>query len=122
MTSTAGTTGRVVVSVAAWSSCCSSPYPLPAQTSPYERTFPQSKATIEKALIGLQSSLAGHLPVLDGFAKPGDHPLDRYQRGYYQSTVQISSTAVWRIAGADHAPKLRHGTPIRWPLAPDTSC
>ena len=64
---------------------------VPAQNSPYERTFPQSKTTIEKALVGLQSSFAGHLPVLDGFAKPGDHPLDRYQRGYYQSTVQVSS-------------------------------
>ena len=62
-----------------------------AQISPYERTFPQSKATVEKALTALQASLAGHLPVLDGFAKPGDHPLDRYQRGYYQSTVQVSS-------------------------------
>jgi hypothetical protein len=29
---------------------------------------------------------------LDGFAKPGEHPLDRYQRAYYQSTVQVSST------------------------------
>jgi hypothetical protein len=65
---------------------------LPAQTSPYERAFPQSKATVEKALTAVQSNLAGHLPVLDGFAKPGEHPLDRYQRAYYQSTVQISST------------------------------
>jgi hypothetical protein len=40
----------------------------------------------------VQSNLAGHLPVLDGFAKPGEHPLDRYQRAYYQSTVQVSST------------------------------
>ena len=62
-----------------------------AQTSPYERTFPQSKAAIEKALSTLQSSLAGRLPVLDGFAKAGEHPLDRYQRGYYQSTVQVTS-------------------------------
>ena len=62
-----------------------------AQTGPYERTFPQSKATVEKALTAVRASLAGHLPVLDGFAKPGDHPLDRYQRGYYQSTVQIAS-------------------------------
>jgi hypothetical protein len=65
---------------------------LPAQTSPYERAFPQSKATVEKALTAVQSNLAGHLPVLDGFAKPGEHPLDRYQRAYYQSTVQVSST------------------------------
>jgi hypothetical protein len=41
----------------------------------------------------LQSSLAGHLPVLDGFATPGERPLDRYQRAYYQSTVTVSSTA-----------------------------
>lgn len=65
---------------------------LPAQTSPFERSFPQSKVTVEKALTAMQASLAGHLPVLDGFAKPADHPLDRYQRGYYQSTVQVSST------------------------------
>ena len=90
MTTTAGTTGRVVVSVAAWSVLFIA-VSAPSQTSPYERTFPQSKTTIEKALVGLQSSLAGHLPVLDGFAKPGDHPLDRYERGYYQSMVQISS-------------------------------
>ncbi len=63
------------------------------QNGSYERTFPQSKSTVEKALASLQSGLAGHLPVLDGFAKPGDHPLDRYQRGYYQSTIQVISTA-----------------------------
>ncbi|MGC1650620.1 MAG: hypothetical protein WA741_32760 [Candidatus Sulfotelmatobacter sp.] len=90
MTTVMGTMGRVVVSVAAWSVLLIA-VSAPSQTSPYERTFPQSRTTIEKALVGLQSSLAGHLPVLDGFAKPGDHPLDRYQRGYYQSTVQISS-------------------------------
>ena len=60
------------------------------QTVPYERTFPQSKAVVEKALGSLQTNLAGHLPTLDGFAKPGDHPLDRYQRGYYQATVQVN--------------------------------
>ena len=65
---------------------------LPAQSNPYERTFPQSKATVEKTLTALQANLAGHLPVLDGFAKPGEHPLDRYQRAYYQATVQVSST------------------------------
>ena len=67
--------------------------PLHAQNASYERSFPQSKATIEKALKSLQASLAGRLPVLDGFAQPGDHPLDHYQRAYYQTTVQITSTA-----------------------------
>jgi hypothetical protein len=61
-----------------------------AQTGPNQRTFPQSKATVEKALRAMQSNLGGHLPALEGFAQPGDHPLDRYQRGYYQTTVQVN--------------------------------
>ena len=63
-----------------------------AQSGPCERVFPQSKAEVEKALKAMQGSLAGHLPVLEGFAKRGEHPLDRYQRGYYQTTVQVSAT------------------------------
>lgn len=63
-----------------------------AQVSANERVFPQSKAAVEKALKSMQANLAGHLPVLDGFAKPGEHSLDRYQRGFYQTTVQVSST------------------------------
>lgn len=65
----------------------------PAQTGPYERTFRQSKSTVEKALKELQPSLSGRLPALDGFAAPGEHPLSRYQRGYYQTAVQVSSAA-----------------------------
>jgi hypothetical protein len=64
-----------------------------AQGGGYERTFAASKAAVEKALKEMQPSLAGRLPVLDGFALAGDHPLDRYQRGYFQSTVQVSATA-----------------------------
>jgi hypothetical protein len=63
-----------------------------AQSNAYERTFPQSKATIEKIL--KEMPIAGRLPVLDGFAvsNASDHPLDRYQRGYYQSKIQVSAT------------------------------
>jgi hypothetical protein len=64
-----------------------------AQAGPYERTYRQSKSAVEKALKELQLSTSGHLPVLEGFALPGDHPLNRYQRAYYQSAVQVSSTA-----------------------------
>src|ERR1700675_3095127 len=64
-----------------------------AQASPSERTFRQSKSVVEKALKELQPALSGRLPVLDGFAMPGDHPLNRYQRAYYQSSVQVSSAA-----------------------------
>jgi hypothetical protein len=65
---------------------------LYSQTTPYERAFPQSKATVEKALTAMQASLAGHLPVLDGFANPAEHSLDQYQRAYYQAKVQVTAT------------------------------
>lgn len=64
-----------------------------AQTGPYERAYRQSKGAVERALKELQSSMSGRLPALDGFAAPGEHPLSRYQRAYYQTAVQVSSTA-----------------------------
>ncbi len=68
-----------------------------AQASPpaglYERTYRQSKSAVERALQELQPTMGGRLPVLEGFALPGDHPLNRYQRAYYQSAVQVSATA-----------------------------
>ena len=66
---------------------------LHAQTSANERAFPQSKATVEKVLKELQTNMAGHLPSLEGFAAPPEHTLDRYQRGFYQATVQVTSAA-----------------------------
>ena len=64
-----------------------------AQASPYERPYPQSKSAVEKALKELQPALSGRLPGLEGFAVPGDHPLSRYQRAFYQSTVQVKPSA-----------------------------
>ncbi len=62
-----------------------------AQGGGIERTFPQSKATVEKVLKEMQAATGGRLPVLDGFATSADHPLERYQRGYYQSKFQVSA-------------------------------
>ncbi len=67
--------------------------PTSPQAGPYERTYSQSKSAVEKALKELQPSMRGRLPVLEGFALPGDHPLNQYRRAYYQSAVQVSSTA-----------------------------
>jgi hypothetical protein len=63
-----------------------------AQSVPYQRTFPQSKAIVEKRVKELQSSSGGHLPALEGFAVSGDRPLDRFHRGYYQCISLVSST------------------------------
>jgi hypothetical protein len=62
-----------------------------AQNAPQERSFPQSKTVVEKALKGLQPSLAGHLPVLDGFTVPSDRPLERFQRAYYQCSIATNA-------------------------------
>jgi hypothetical protein len=63
-----------------------------AQAKTYDRSFPQSKAAVEKVLKEMQVALSGHLPVLDGFAV-SDRPLEHYQRGYYQASVEVASTA-----------------------------
>ena len=63
-----------------------------AQSDSAERTFPQSKAAVEKALKTMQANMAGRLPVVEGFAKPGERPLDRYKRPYYQATVEVITT------------------------------
>lgn len=55
----------------------------------YERTYRQSKAVVENALKQLQPAMSGHLPTLEGFAVAGEHPLNRYQRAFYQSAVQV---------------------------------
>jgi hypothetical protein len=44
---------------------------------------------VEKALKSLQPSTAGRIPILDGFARPGNLPMDRFKRGYYQCTVEV---------------------------------
>ncbi|HYM79039.1 MAG TPA: hypothetical protein VE377_23900 [Candidatus Dormibacteraeota bacterium] len=55
-----------------------------------ERAFPQPKAMVEKTLKTMQATMAGRLPALEGFANPGEHPLDRYRRGYYQIAAEVS--------------------------------
>lgn len=64
---------------------------LAGSQSANERTFPQSKAEVEKALRSLQANVTGRLPSLEGFAQSGEHPLDRYQRGYFQSEIQVGA-------------------------------
>jgi len=72
----------VVICLAPWSA---------AQGGGYERAFPQSKTAVEKVLKDMQAAASGRLPVLEGFATSTDHPLDRYQRGYYQAKFQVTA-------------------------------
>src|SRR5579872_4870978 len=69
------------------------PAQLLAQAGPAERSFAQSKTSIESVLKSMQASMAGRLPTLDGFASPVDgRSLDRYQRAYYQATAEVTPT------------------------------
>lgn len=64
--------------------------PLRAQDS-NERTFSQSKLTIERALKGLQPT-SGRLPTLEGFVQAGNRNLNQFQRGYYECDVTITAS------------------------------
>jgi hypothetical protein len=66
---------------------------LTAQTNSNERSFQQSKTEIEKAVKAMQADLSGRLPVLDGFARASEHPLDQYRRGYYEASVDVTPAA-----------------------------
>jgi hypothetical protein len=67
--------------------------PLGAAQTPLQRTFPNSKAALEKALRNLGAYSGGRLPILDGFV--AESSLERYQRPFYQYSLQVT------CAGAD---------------------
>lgn len=68
------------------------PISLLAQNAPTERSFAQSQTAVESALKAMQATMAGRLPVLDGFANAAEgRSLDRYQRGYYQAAAEVTS-------------------------------
>jgi len=59
------------------------------QAMPYARNFSQSRVQVEQALKDLQGYSGQKLPVLDGFVATGDKPLDRYERGFYQFSIDL---------------------------------
>ena len=62
---------------------------LAAQAVPYAHSFSKSKEEVEKALTELQAYTGQKLPIVDGFVVPGDQPLDRYERAFYQFTIDV---------------------------------
>jgi hypothetical protein len=66
--------------------------PVPAaraQAIPYARTFLRSKEDVEAALKGLQAYAGQKLPIVDGFVAMGEQPLDRYERAFYQFSIDL---------------------------------
>jgi hypothetical protein len=61
----------------------------PAQTIPYARNFALPRPQVEQALKDLQAYSGQKLPVLDGFVAQPDKLLDRYERGFYQFSIEL---------------------------------
>lgn len=74
------------------SACLLLPVSATAQAAGSERSFPESKTAVEKALKQLQAFTSGRLPTLEGFAAD-ERSLDRFQRGYFQCTVNVTPQA-----------------------------
>jgi hypothetical protein len=60
-----------------------------AQAVPYARTFAKSREEVDKALKELQANAGQKLPTVDGFTATGDQPLNRYERAYYQFSIDV---------------------------------
>ena len=64
-----------------------------AQAIPYARTFAKSREEVDKALKELQAYAGQKLPTVDGFVAMGDQPLNRYERAFYQFSIDILSAS-----------------------------
>ena len=78
----------------------SAPRPT-AQTVPYARTFAKSSEEVDRALKEMQAYAGQKLPIVDGFVAHADQPLDRYERAFYQFSIDLlpaaSSATVVRV-------------------------
>jgi hypothetical protein len=60
-----------------------------AQAVPYARSYTKPKEEVDRALKELQAYSGQKLPTLEGFVAPGGKPLDRYERGFYQFSIEL---------------------------------
>jgi hypothetical protein len=67
---------------------CTSPA-ADAQAVPYARTYAHSRDDVDKALKEFQAYAGQKLPIVDGFVAMGDQPLSRYERAFYQFSIDL---------------------------------
>ena len=83
--------------------CVALPSTVAGQGIPYARSFPKSKEEVDKALNEMQAYSGQKLPIVDGFVAAGDQPLDRYERAFYQLSIDVlpgttSAETIVRVA------------------------
>jgi hypothetical protein len=59
------------------------------QAVPYARTFSKPKIEVEQALKDLQAYTGQKLPIVDGFVANAQQPLERYERAFYQFSIEV---------------------------------
>jgi hypothetical protein len=59
------------------------------QAIPYARTFLKPKEDVEAALKEFQAYAGQKLPIVDGFVAMGQQPLERYERAFYQYSIEL---------------------------------
>jgi hypothetical protein len=60
-----------------------------AQSVPYARTYAKSREEVDQALKDLQAYIGQRLPIVDSFVATGDIPLERFERAYYQFSIDL---------------------------------
>lgn len=90
------------------------PVTLCGQAVPYARTFPEAKEEVEGLLKEIQAYSGQKLPIVDGFVAVTDQPLNRYERAFYQFSIDLvpdgPHTTIVRLTAkitawyADHDP------------------
>src|SRR5438046_67756 len=77
------------------------PRPATAQAVPYARTYAKSNEEVDKALKEMQAYAGQKLPTVEGFVANAEHPLDHYERPFYQFSIDLlpsaSGTTVVRV-------------------------
>ena len=56
----------------------------------YQRIFPRTVVEVRAVVQRVSASARGRLPTLEGFVQQTSDPLDRYSKGFYECTYQVS--------------------------------
>jgi len=69
--------------------CTAFPHTATAQAVPYAQSFSKSNEQVKEALNEMQAFAGQKLPIVDGFVIAGEQPLDRYERAFYQFSIDL---------------------------------
>lgn len=62
----------------------------PQDAASYQRIFPRTVVEVRAVVQKVSATARGRLPTLEGFVQQTSDPLDRYSKGFYECTYQVS--------------------------------